>query len=55
MSDVFLSYAAEDRERVERLAWALAELGWSVWWDRDIPAGKTFDAVIEEALTRRSA
>lgn len=29
---------------------ALAEQGWSVWWDRVIPPGKQFDDVIEEAL-----
>jgi len=34
----------------ERLAESLEEQGWSVWWDRLIPPGKTFDEVIDEAL-----
>jgi hypothetical protein len=33
MSDIFISYAREDRPRVERLAAALEQCGWSVWWD----------------------
>ena len=50
MSDIFLSYASEDRERVRPLAEALDRQGWEVWWDRIIPAGKTFDEVIDEQL-----
>jgi hypothetical protein len=51
MSDIFISYASEDREEARRLANALEAQGWSVWWDRTIPAGKTFVEVIDEALT----
>ncbi len=50
MSDIFISYASEDRNRVKSLAHALEKKGWSVWWDRRIPAGKSFDEVIHEAL-----
>lgn len=28
----------------------LGREGWSIWWDRQIPAGKTFDEVIEKAI-----
>ncbi len=47
---IFLSYASEDRPRAERVARALTSRGWSVWWDRTIPPGKSFDDVIEAAL-----
>ncbi len=50
MSDIFISYAREDRTQAERLARALETRGWSVWWDATIPAGKAFHKVIEEAI-----
>ena len=49
--DVFISYANGDRARAAELASALETKGWSIWWDRDIPPGRAFDEVIEEALT----
>jgi hypothetical protein len=48
--DIFISYASVDRPFAQRIATALQAEGWSVWWDRVIPPGKSFDAVIEEAL-----
>jgi hypothetical protein len=51
MADIFISYARADRARAEKLAHVLGQHGWSVWWDRFIPPGKTFDEVIEEALS----
>jgi hypothetical protein len=51
MADIFISYARADRPRAEPLAQALERAGWSVWWDREIPPGRSFDEVIEEALT----
>ena len=50
MTDVFISYASEDRERAAELARALGALGWSVWWDRKIIAGQAFDHAIEREL-----
>jgi hypothetical protein len=50
VSDIFISYAREDHARVQLLADALSGYGWSVWWDQRIPAGKTFDQFIADAL-----
>ncbi len=50
MSDIFISYSREDKEKVQQLAQALENEGWSIWWDPHIPAGKNFDDVIEQAL-----
>jgi TIR domain len=52
MSDIFLSYASQDKSRVPSLIRALERHGWSVWWDRRILPGKSYDQVIEEALQR---
>jgi tetratricopeptide (TPR) repeat protein len=51
MSDIFISYASNDRLKAASLADKLKGYGWSVWWDRTIPPGRTFDDVIEEALS----
>jgi hypothetical protein len=50
MSDIFISYAREDRERAKALAEALTARGWSIWWDHNIRAGEEFDEVIAENL-----
>lgn len=50
MADLFLSYAAEDRARARRVATLLETRGWSVWWDRVIRPGTSFDRAIEGAL-----
>ncbi len=51
MADVFISYAHDDRSRIVPLADALAEHGFSVWWDREIHAGSEFSDEIERELT----
>ena len=50
MSDIFVSYAREDRAKVRPLAEALERQGWSVWWDPAIPTGRRFDRVIDEGM-----
>lgn len=50
MAEIFISYAREDRATAERLAQSLEPYGWSVWWDRHIPAGRRFDEVIADQL-----
>lgn len=50
MTDIFISYANEDRERAAQVAQLLELEGWRVWWDRRIPAGRTWRSVLQEAL-----
>jgi hypothetical protein len=50
MTDVFISYASADRDRARAIAKLLSDNGWSVWWNRSIPPGKSYDEVIEAAL-----
>jgi hypothetical protein len=49
VSDIFISYAREDLGRAKQLAEALQAQGWSVFWDRDIPVGKSWREVITKA------
>lgn len=50
MADIFISYSGTDKSNVQLLAALLEEQGWSVWWDRQIPAGQRFDTVIETEI-----
>lgn len=50
MADIFLSYAREDEVRAGELAAALEAQGWSVFWDRRIPAGESWRSYIGTAL-----
>ena len=50
MADIFISYAREDREYAHALAEICLGRGWTVWWDRKIPVGKSFSEVIESEL-----
>ncbi len=50
MTDIFLSYSEKDRETARRVAAFLEAAGWSVWWDRRIPAGESWRSVLDDAL-----
>ncbi|HKX43916.1 MAG TPA: toll/interleukin-1 receptor domain-containing protein, partial [Burkholderiaceae bacterium] len=49
-TDVFISYARENRGAAQRLADALVENRLRVWWDRDLVPGSEFAAAIEAQL-----
>lgn len=51
MTDIFFSYATADRERIIPLVDAFKSQGWSVWWDRQIVPGTSFDDMIEQAIS----
>ena len=51
MTDIFISYAREDEKRVREIVRALEEKSWSIFWDRRIPAGKTWQSYIGQALS----
>jgi hypothetical protein len=50
MSNVFISYAQEDAPAARILTETLQRAGFSVWWDRHIPPGKTWDEIIGREL-----
>jgi hypothetical protein len=50
MTDIFISYAREDEARIMGFVAALEGQGWSVFWDRRIPAGETWRSYIGKAL-----
>ena len=50
MSDVFVSYKAEDRRRVQPLVEALEAEGFTVWWDAQIGGGSAWRRSIETEL-----
>src|SRR4051812_7432612 len=50
MSEIFLSYAIEDFERIKPLVQALESLKWSVWWDRSMLPGSRWQRILRESL-----
>ena len=50
MADIFISYAAVDRQRVHSLVAEFEAQGYSVWWDPRIGIGSSFDREIEREL-----
>ena len=50
---IFLSYASEDRARIEPIRFALAEQGHDIFYDReDLQPGEAFDSRIRAAIER---
>ena len=50
---IFLSYASEDRARIEPIRYALAEQGHDIFYDReDLKPGAAFDSKIRAAIER---
>ncbi|KCZ87330.1 SUMF1/EgtB/PvdO family nonheme iron enzyme [Hyphomonas johnsonii] len=50
MANVFLSYSRADRPKAQQVAAALEEEGLTVWWDKVLQAGQTYDEVTEGML-----
>lgn len=50
MADIFLSYSRADRPKAQIVAEALIAEGFSVWWDKVLRAGQTYDEVTEGML-----
>jgi PQQ-dependent catabolism-associated CXXCW motif protein len=55
LADIFLSYAREDHARAQQIAAALTAAGYDVFWDVNIPPGKTWADVIEQKLSTSKA
>jgi tetratricopeptide (TPR) repeat protein len=55
MSDIFISYAREDRGRAEQLARVFERQGWTVWWDRELFVGPAYSEQITRALAEAKA
>ena len=54
MSGIFLSYSHEDRDRVAPLVDFLESKGLSVWWDRNIQPGDSFEELIDKQILKAS-
>jgi len=51
MADVFISYAREDKPRADQIARAIQAMGFDVFWDAEIPPGRTWADYIESKVT----
>lgn len=52
---VFVSYARPDQKQARKLAAALAQKGFTIWWDELIEGGTAFASTIADALDRADA
>lgn len=49
---IFVSYKRGDHIRISPILQRLAEWGYKIWYDRGIPGGSEWDAVLEERLEK---
>ena len=49
-TDIFISYARQDRPAARIFAECFPAEGFGVWWDASLHSGETFDEVIEQRL-----
>jgi hypothetical protein len=50
MADVFISYSKTNEAVVRRLADAVKRLGYSVWWDDELPPHLSYSDVITDKI-----
>ena len=50
VSDIFISYKKEDKDRVARIVAGLRAEGLDVWWDQDIGPGHAWDDTIKARM-----
>ncbi|QLC26632.1 TIR domain-containing protein [Parasphingopyxis algicola] len=50
MVDIFISYSRDNQRDVRRLAEKCRALGYSVWWDEELPPHKSYGDVITEKI-----
>jgi hypothetical protein len=55
MYDAFLSYSRKDKVIAEKLATTLHGAGFSIWWDQEVPIGRSFSRYIQEQLAQCKA
>ncbi|MCA1634866.1 MAG: TIR domain-containing protein [Acidobacteria bacterium] len=55
MSDIFISYARQDKSKAEALAALFEQQKWDVWWDRELVPGEAFEEVIARELASAKA
>lgn len=55
MVDVFISYSRKDKEPVARLARAIEDEGYDVWWDAELPPHQSYGDVITGKIAEAKA
>jgi adenylate cyclase len=53
--EIFISYARSAEPQSKLVAETLRRLGYSIWWDEDLPAHRAYSDIIEERLNSAKA